>query len=146
MGRVMFLLDEVEQLADACLRAQRRSTANREAPHPAPPVLSVMHDEFHQIYLSGTSTSVGLNHRLRPVTCSLLGWQETPVLAGELTGRRHRRLYPGRLGDIPLRGPESDLVHLIQSGVDAGWSTFVVDYVDGTVIAGVGRGRFRASH
>ncbi|MFI7437847.1 hypothetical protein [Micromonospora haikouensis] len=146
MGRVMFLLDEVEQLADACLRTHRRNTGDREALHPAPPALRVMHDEFQQIYLSGNSTSMGEQHRLRPVTSSLAGWQETPVLAGELTGKRYRRLYPGRLGDMPLCGPESCLLHLIQSGVDAGWSTFVVDYVDGAVIPGVGRGRFRASH
>ncbi|WBB78563.1 hypothetical protein O7606_20395 [Micromonospora sp. WMMD882] len=143
MGRVMFLLDEVEQLADACLRAQHGNTGDREAPHPA---LRVMHDEFQRIYLTGTSASAGERHRLRPVTCSLAGWQETPVLTGQLTGRRHRRLRPGRLGDMPLRGPESDLLRLIQSGVDAGWSTFVVDYVDGAVIPGVGRGRFRAPH
>ncbi|WP_018909226.1 hypothetical protein [Salinispora arenicola] len=146
MGRVMFLLDEVEQLADACIRAQRRSAATREAPHPVPPVLRVMHDEFHQIYLTGNSTYADENHRLRPVTPSLLGWQETPVLAGDLTGRRYRRLHPGRLGDIPLSGPGHNLLHLIQLGVDAGWSTFIVDYLDGTVIPGVGRGRFSASH
>lgn len=144
MGRVMFLLDEVEHLADACVRAQRRSTANREAPHPAPPALRVMHDEFHQIYLTGASTYTGDSHRLRPVTSSLAGWRETPVLAGELTGRRYRRLHPGRLGDIPLYGPKHHLLHLIQTGVDAGWSTFVVDYLDDTVIPGVGRGRFHA--
>ncbi|MEU5554267.1 hypothetical protein ABZ738_31300 [Micromonospora sp. NPDC047793] len=146
MGRAMFLLDEVEQLADACVRAQRRNAGNREAPQPAPPALRVMHDEFHRIYLTGDSIYAGENHRLRPVTASLLGWQETPVLAGELTGRRYRRLYPGRLGDIPLAGPGHNLLHLIQSGVDAGWSTFVIDYVDDTVIPGVGRGRFHAPH
>ncbi|MEU9505317.1 hypothetical protein AB0D32_03410 [Micromonospora sp. NPDC048170] len=146
MGRVMFLLDEVEQLADACVRAQRGSTANREAPHPAPPALRVMHDELHQIYLTGTSTYADENHRLQPVTSSLLGWQETPVLASELTGKRYRRLHPGRLGDIPLHGPEHNLLHLIQFGVDAGWSIFVIDYVDGTVIPGVGRGRFHAPY
>ncbi|MFI7075060.1 hypothetical protein [Micromonospora sediminicola] len=142
----MFLLDEVEQLADACIRAQRRNAAIRVAPQPVPPALRVMHDEFHQIYLSGTSTHAGDNHRLRPVTYSHQGWQETPVLADELTGKRYRRLHPGRLGDIPLHGPEHNLLHLIQSGVDAGWSTFVVDYADGTVIPGVGRGRFHAPH
>jgi hypothetical protein len=146
MGRVMFLLDEVEQLADACIRAQRRNAANREAPRPVPPELRVMHDEFHQIYLSGNSTYAGENHRLRPVTHSLLGWRETPVLAGELTGKRYRRLYPGRLGEIPLQRRKRNLLHLIQHGVDAGWSTFVVDYVDDTVIPGVGRGRFSATH
>lgn len=55
MGRVMFLLDEVEQLADACVRAQRRDAGNREAPQPVPPALRVMHDEFHQIYLTGNA-------------------------------------------------------------------------------------------
>lgn len=143
MGRVMFLLDEVEQLADACVRAQRRGVANRVAPHPAP-ALRVMHDEFGQIYLTGTDTYTGENNRLRPVTSSLAGWQETPVLAGELTGKRYRRLHPGRLGDIPLYGPQHHLLHLIQTGVDAGWSTFVVDYLDDTVIPGVGRRRFHA--
>ncbi|MEV6377661.1 hypothetical protein [Micromonospora musae] len=141
MGRVMFLLDEVEQLADACVRAQRR-----EVPPPVPPALRVMHDEFGRIYLTGNSIYAGEYHRLRPVTSSLLSWQETPMLAGELTGKRYRRLHPGRLGDIPLYGPEHNLLRLIQSGVDAGWSTFVVDYVDDTVIPGVGRGRFHALH
>ncbi|MEU6022608.1 hypothetical protein [Micromonospora sp. NPDC047134] len=141
MGRVMFLLDEVERLADACVRAQRR-----EVPPPVPPALWVMHDEFGRIYLTGNSIYAGENHRLRPVTYSLLGWQETPVLAGELTGRRYRRLYPGRLGDIPLHEPEHHLLHLIQSGVDAGWHTFVVDHVGDRVIAGVGRGRFHTPH
>ncbi|TDB85871.1 hypothetical protein E1091_16670 [Micromonospora fluostatini] len=140
MGRVMFLLDEVEQLADACVRAQRR-----EVPPPVPPALRVMHDEVGQVYLTGNSIYAGELHRLHPVTYSPCGWQETPVLAGALTGRRFRRLHPGRLGDIPLHGPQRTL-HLIQSGVDAGWSTFVVDYVDGTVIPGVGRGRFQSSH
>lgn len=141
MGRVMFLLDEVEQLADACIRAQRR-----EVPPPVPPALRVMHDEFGRIYLTGNSIYAGEHHRLRPVTYSVVGWQETPVLAGRLTGRRYRRLYPDRLGDIPLQDPERDLLHLIQRGVDAGWSTFVVDYVDDTIIPGVGRGRFHAPH
>ncbi|MGX4657862.1 hypothetical protein ACWCHM_29705 [Micromonospora sp. SCSIO 07396] len=144
MGRVMFLLDEVEQLADACLRAQRRTTTNPEALHPTPAALRVMHDEFHRVYLTGDNSSVGEHHRLRPVTCGLVGWQETPVLAGELTGRRYRRLHPGFLGDMPLHGPDRDLLHLIQSGIDAGWSILVVDYVDDALIAGVGRGRFRA--
>ncbi|MFC8845819.1 MULTISPECIES: hypothetical protein [unclassified Micromonospora] len=141
MGRVMFLLDEVEQLADACVRAQRR-----EAPPAAPPALRLSHDEFGRIYLTGNSIYAAERHRLRPVTYSLLGWQDTPVLAGELTGEHHRRLRPGRLGDIPLRQPDRDLLHLIQCGVDAGWHTFVIDYVDDTVIPGVGRGRFHTPH
>jgi hypothetical protein len=144
MGRVLFLLDEVEQLADACIRAHRANAATHEAPHPAAPALRVMHDEFHHIYLCGNSTYTGENHRLRPVTCGLAGWQETPVLAGEFTGRRYRRLYPGRLGDIALHGPGHHLLPLIQSGVDAGWSVLVVDYANGAVTPGVGRGRFRA--
>jgi hypothetical protein len=134
----MFLLDEVEHLAHAYLRAWRRSPA-----HLSPPALRVMHDEFHQLYLTGAGAEEGL--RLRPVTFSVLGWRETPVLAGELTGHRYRRLRPGRLGNLPLHGP-GQLFRLIQAGVDAGWSTFVVDYVDDTVIAGVGRGRFPAPH
>lgn len=137
MGRVMFLLDEVEQLANACVRTQRRDPAIREAP-----ALRVLHDEFHQIYLTSNNTHLGEHSCLRPVTYSLLGWQETPVLAGEVTGRRYRRLHPGRLGDLPLHG----LLPLIRHGVDAGWSTFVVDHVDGTLVPGVGRGRFRAPY
>ncbi|WP_433687999.1 hypothetical protein ACQP0I_04060 [Micromonospora carbonacea] len=137
MGRVMFLLDEVEQLADACVRAQRR-----DVPPPVPPALWVMHDEFGQVYLTGNSIYIGKQHRLRPVTYRLLGWQETPVLVDELTGQHHRRLRPGRVGDIPLRQPERNLLRLIQCGVDAGWHTFVIDYVDDTVTPGVGRGRF----
>ncbi|SCL17793.1 hypothetical protein [Micromonospora inyonensis] len=144
MGRVMFLLDEVEHLADACIRAQRMGSL--EAAPPAPPALRLLHDEFHHIYLSSNSPHASERHRLRPVAYSLLGWQETPVLAEQLTGKRYRRLYPGRLGDIPLQDPERNLLHLIQRGVDAGWSTFVVDYVDDTVIPGVGRGRFHAPH
>lgn len=141
MGRVMFLLDEVEQLADACVRAHRR-----EAPPAAPPALRLSHDEFARIYLTGNSIHTEERHRLRPVTYSLLGWQDTPVLAGELTGEHHRRLRPGSLGDIPLRQPEGDLLHLIQCGVDAGWHTFVIDYVNDTVTPGVGRGRFHTPH
>ncbi|MEU8048442.1 hypothetical protein [Micromonospora haikouensis] len=96
MGRVMFLLDEVEQLADACARAQRR-----EVPPPAPPALRLSHDEFARIYLTGNSIHAGERHRLSPVTYRLLGWQDTPVLAGELTGEHHRRLRPARIADIP---------------------------------------------
>lgn len=146
MGRVMFLLDEVEQLADACIRAQRRDTANREASQPPSPALRVMYGEFHHIYLSSNSPYAGEHNCLRPVTYSPFGWKETPVLASELTGKRYRRLHPGHLGDIPLLRSGRNLLHLIQWGVDAGWNTFVVDYVEDTVIPGVGRGRFSAPH
>ncbi|WJK33137.1 hypothetical protein [Solwaraspora sp. WMMA2065] len=138
MGRVVFLLDEVERLAGACVRARRR-----EASSPVPPALRIMHDEFGRVYLTGDRVDAGEHQRLWPVTLGLTGWRPVSVRAGDFAGRRHQRLRCGSLGEIPLREPQSQLLHHVRAGIDAAWCAFVVDHhCDAGIVAGVGRGRF----